>query len=69
MRMNSGPYKNGDDWTGYFLRGDEALALAALMRKMAELLTAQGGKLQENTALLLNDIAEKFEQCDERKKA
>lgn len=28
MRNETGPLKIGDDWPGYFIRGDDALALA-----------------------------------------
>jgi hypothetical protein len=35
-RIETGPYNPpGNNWTGYFMRGDEALALAGLLRAMA----------------------------------
>jgi hypothetical protein len=33
--MESGPLQVGDDWPGYFLRGDHALHLAGLLRGAA----------------------------------
>jgi hypothetical protein len=37
MRVESGPMKGSpDDWTGIFLRGDDALGLAACIRAIVE---------------------------------
>lgn len=37
MRAETGPMKFGDDWRGVFIRGDEALAYAQLIRRFAEM--------------------------------
>ena len=37
MRIETGPVKFGDDWSGVFIRGDDALAYAQLIRRYAEM--------------------------------
>lgn len=36
MRQQTGPLKIEDDWQGYFMRGDDALLMAAEMRLLAD---------------------------------
>ena len=38
MRIETGPYKPEDDWTGYFVRGDVAMGESGLFKTTAELL-------------------------------
>lgn len=59
--LPSGPLKVGDDWTGYFIRGDEALALAQRARIATTFI--------ENDPLVVFDflyaLADKLESCRE----
>ena len=34
-RTETGPLKIGDDWTGYFIRGDEACGMSDVMSALA----------------------------------
>ena len=35
-RIETGPVRIGDDWTGIFMRGDDALPLAMFLRQLLE---------------------------------
>jgi hypothetical protein len=35
-RVETGPLKFGDDWTGVFIRGDDAMFTADMLRKILE---------------------------------
>jgi hypothetical protein len=35
-RLETGPLKIGNDWTGYFFRGDEAMSLAGQLQALAD---------------------------------
>jgi hypothetical protein len=60
MRRETGPLKLENDWTGYFMRGDEALAFAGRLRAM--------GKLSESPVSdALVREAQTIERCFEGK--
>lgn len=33
-RIETGPVKFGDDWTGFFIRGDEAIGIATMLKQV-----------------------------------
>ena len=55
-RMPTGPVQFGDDWPGYFFRGDDAFALANVLDKAAQ--TAMRPYAAE-----LRRYAEELRQC------
>lgn len=60
-RMESGPFQPDGDWPGYFMRGDDALATANMLRALAE-------KLDDPTILraapkFMVDLADRLETC------
>ncbi len=56
-RISSGPLRIDADWPGYFMRGDEARALAGNLRGIADTI--------ENipAARFLRRVADDFEKC------
>jgi len=45
-RPETGPMKFGDDWAGVFIRGDEAYAFAAAIKKAISIIDEKNGKQQ-----------------------
>ena len=74
LRINTGPYKPEDDWTGYFVRGDQALGAADLFQTTAKLLSKIDGSnltLSDQISidcarLLLSEWADRFSQVYEK---
>lgn len=60
-RQESGPLKIGDDWPGYFMRGDDALSTAATLRMIADSLDKP--EVREAAKSHLRLLAETFEDC------
>ena len=61
-RLETGPVKFGDDWTGIFIRGDEALAIASILKRMK----FESPEFQFGT--YLNGVAEILIACRENDK-
>ena len=57
MRVGTGPYQFGDDWPGVFIRGDEALNLAAKLR-------AFGRLRPEARRIILDELIELLVSCE-----
>jgi len=64
-RVESGPMAFGDDWTGIFLRGDEAIALASILQSFIESVQS-GDDPCPLDAGILRTFAERLAKCDER---
>lgn len=64
-RAESGPMAFGDDWTGLFLRGDEAASMALILQAFIES-AESGDKPCPLDAGILRAFAEKLSKCDER---
>lgn len=75
MRIETGPFKPEDDWTGYFVRGDVALGESGLFRTSARLLAEMAKSNDALSAsdrvtidcacILLNEWADRFAQVYE----
>ena len=67
-RVESGPLRFGDDWPGYFIRGDNALALAAHLSAYTALLRRYEMSDPELMALArqLDGLRMMLERCDAR---
>lgn len=66
-RIESGPIKFGSDWTGVFIRGDNALPTAMYLRELVRKYEAQ---VNEEDAILLAMVAshaDLLESCVEGK--
>ena len=57
-RVETGPYRFDGDWPGYFIRGDEALALAKKLRFAAD----AAGKRNDAHDFLIA-LASRLEEC------
>ncbi|MDE2100791.1 MAG: hypothetical protein KGL39_26330 [Patescibacteria group bacterium] len=55
-RQPSGPTRFGEDWPGYFIRGDEALGWADMLRRAALQTAAPYDKA-------LSEIADELTKC------
>ena len=60
-RVESGPVRFGDDWPGVFLRGDQSLFLATILRKVT-----RQHKLGFLEHAAVEGLAETLESCDAR---
>jgi len=60
-RMESTPMKFGDDWAGFFLRGDHAFHIAELAERAAGELM----KVDPLSAISLKSYAEALRMCHE----
>lgn len=63
MRTETGPLKIGDDWTGAFIRGDEALGYANTLRMMATHGTLDPRYIQDGS--ILGRLIRILESCRE----
>jgi hypothetical protein len=61
-RIKTGPVKVGDDWTGIFIRGDEAIHLATMLRFLTSNLPP------ENLHQFCNELSDKLMACYENNK-
>jgi hypothetical protein len=62
-RIETGPLKIGDDWTGIFIRGDEAIGIASTLK-----LIIASGLLTEISNRCLDQIADDLMACRENDK-
>ena len=62
-RMETGPVRFGDDWTGIFLRGDDAARMGMAMIIGAQALQADGNAID---ALQLESYGKQLQSCLER---
>lgn len=70
-RVETGPMKIGDDWTGIFIRGDNALAFALTLRNLLAMANerAKNGQVDSVEAIYwaqIDGLAELLESCREK---
>lgn len=63
QRAETGPLQLGNDWTGYFFRGDEALWLASDLRNIADALDRGDKAVTPVTPDWMRRLATKLEAC------
>lgn len=59
-RVETGPIKFGDDWAGYFIRGDNAFAASMALTAAAKALTEKG---DPTNAAIVSGLASDFQSC------
>ena len=59
-RIETGVVKFGDDWTGFYYRGDDCMGLADML---GHILTDKNNKLTLGTYLVLFEIKEQLESA------
>ncbi len=62
MRPETGPMKFGEDWTGVFIRGDDAMYFKMCL---SEVIGAYGGGLNPMTGLAMQQLADLFGSANE----
>lgn len=65
MRTETGPLRIGEDWPGYFMRGDEALGLASQLRSMADAFDEGDTAVMVAAPAWLRRLAQKLEAVKE----
>ena len=63
MRMETGPLQLGDDWPGYFIRGDEALGEASSMKVLADAIERGDAAVIKSAPTYLRNLASNLESC------
>lgn len=61
-RVESGPLKFGDDWTGTFLRGDRSMLWSFVVEEAVEAISPKRGFLRDQ----LRGLVSELRACDER---
>jgi hypothetical protein len=64
-RVETGPTKFGEDWTGIFIRGDHAAWYAMILREILAHSQDQVGTLSSIDQMGLEQLAELLESCQE----
>lgn len=70
-RPETGAMKFGEDWTGVFLRGDDAIPYALALRHLLELhpTVADDDTNPVLATMVLKGLVDVLESCDERHQA
>lgn len=60
-RQDTGPLKIGQDWPGYFMRGDEAIGTATVLRAISDKL--ENPAMRQYAAKFLRTLAAQLDEC------
>ena len=62
-RIATGPLQLGNDWPGYFIRGDEALGKASTLKQLAAAIERGDDAVVHSAPHYLRQVAAAFETC------